>query len=93
MPLQKNITTEFGVDATYHRIVRFDLDLLGKKSHLIIGGYLTKQAYLDGKSPISFTNATIDTPEFISGLEESEIATSIYTILKTIPAFEGATDA
>lgn len=100
MALQKSLSTQFGVDAVYHKIVKIEDDRLALSAVIYVNGY-TSSSY-QGKSPVlqqgfvmgsgdfvdlpyCFVTSEID-PEGMNHVERAYIA------LKTLEVFQGATD-
>lgn len=79
MAMKKDIEFPSGVVATYHRIVRANVDYMtlpGKAVlHVEVGCYLNEQARRDGKQPIMFETVRMD----IEGGEPTREA--VYSIL------------
>jgi len=53
MALTKSISTPFGVDATYWRLRRIELDTINKIFYVDLDGYSSLQARKDGAVPLA----------------------------------------
>lgn len=52
MALKINKPSEFGVDATYWRVMETNINWAEQKAHVTIAGYLTKKARTNGSQPL-----------------------------------------
>ena len=88
MALQKAIPLPTGVDATYHRIVSAVADFERNQTTLNMQSYVSAQARLDGKSPVSSCSLTIEgMPNF-----DGDPRPWAYAQFKARDEWHGATD-
>jgi len=91
MALSKSIDTQVGVDATYWRIVRVDVDLKARKVWFMLDGYVSQLARTEGKEPLRQLPLTVDIEE---GVEPEDLGRAqLYAYAKTQELFDGAEDA
>ena len=91
MALTKSIDTQVGVEATYWRIVRVDVDLKIRKVWFMLDGYVSQLARTEGKEPLRQLPLTVDLEE---GVEPEDLGrTQLYAYAKTQELFDGAEDA
>lgn len=64
MALQKSIETNFGIPATYWKIIKTDFDYLNKSGTLVLCGYISEQSRQDGKSHIDVRHYRVISQNF-----------------------------
>lgn len=88
MAINKSISTEFGVDATYWNIGAVQEDFKGRGTEVTIYGYASKEARDAGKQPIAAAKFQVAGDDYVAGADRAQL----YAIAKQRPEFEGATD-
>lgn len=94
MALIKSISTGFGIDATYWKIVDLNINWLDKNSHISLLGWADKTARDAGLNPLdqrSFDYSGEEFP-FIDEEPQNERETA-YTKIKETDEFADAVDA
>lgn len=93
MALIKSITTEIGISANYWKITQINI-LADRMVGVSVACYIDEQNRLDGYKPVLTRDYTIDisceNPQINL---DNPIFAELYTYLKTLPDFDGATDA
>jgi 3-isopropylmalate dehydratase small subunit len=87
MALIKSIDTDFGIPATYWNIGAVQEDFKGKGTEVTFYGYASKEAYTQGKQPLSAGKVQVTGEEYIAGADRA----TLYAIIAKKPEFEGAT--
>ncbi|WP_353861288.1 hypothetical protein [Azospirillum formosense] len=92
MALHKEINTEFGVPAAYHRVASVQIYYLDRCCDVYLSGYLSAEARGEAKSPMlsSQTRLSFDALGLRGDGEPTRAA--IYDALKSMPEFAGAID-
>jgi hypothetical protein len=85
MALEINIPTAFGIDVTYHRLVKVYYDFSSKKGDATLACYINQKARLDDNAPL--TNYVVPLPE-MADLDGQ----SVYKAIKEHDAFLKAKD-
>lgn len=93
MGLSKTINTDFGIQVVdaFHKITRVTADENAQTISLQVETYTSENAYEEGKSTLDIKNITISGESYLS--IKAKVFSDFYTYLKTLPDFEGATDA
>ena len=55
MALQITLPTNYGVNATYHKVIKSDIDYLNQSAHVVLAGYADQNACANGNQPLSMT--------------------------------------
>jgi hypothetical protein len=85
MALEINISTTFGIDVTYHRLMKVNYDFTSKAGNATLACYINKKARLEDNAPL--TNYMVILPE-MADLD----AQSVYDAIKQHEAFAKAKD-
>lgn len=85
MGLKHAIETDVGVAATYFHIQRMDVYPRDGVADITVNGFVSYEARIDGKSPIWNWASRID-------VDQEVTQSGVYSFLKTIEPFIGATD-
>jgi NADPH-dependent curcumin reductase CurA len=64
MALQKSIDTQFGIPATYWKVVKTDFDYLNKSGTIILCGYISEQARQEQKRHTAVRNYKLISEKF-----------------------------
>lgn len=94
MALQKTITTDFGIDATYHKIAQLNINPHERQSHIEMLSFTDQQARIDGHQPLrSFIYDWIgDEYPYSTDEASSNFIEQAYIKIKTLPEWEEALD-
>lgn len=88
MGLSFDIETNYGLDVTYWHIARVATDYEGKSLTMMVNGFVTRDARLEGAFPITSKSILLMDGDFISDATR----VMLYEKIKSLPEFEGATD-
>lgn len=55
MSLQITLTTNYGVNATYHKVISTNIDYLNQSAHVVLAGYSDQTALTNGNQPLTVT--------------------------------------
>ena len=100
MALQKDKATRYGVTGNYHRIVGIGIDPKSGNASVGVALYKDKAARDGSKDPLEVASKVINGAKFqelaskvtAGGTIWEELATALYTHLKTLPEFAASTD-
>lgn len=85
MALEIKMSTAFGIEATYHRLMKVNYDYTSKAGNAILACYVNQKVRLDDNAPL--TNYMVPLPE----MAELD-AQSVYDAIKQHDAFALAKD-
>lgn len=91
MALLKNISTDYGIDASYWKIVEFTINLNGS-CDVKINGYLNEDTRRANLSHLKSYNFSIDVLNSQIYFSEGIDVHQIYQYLKTLNEFNNAAD-
>ena len=89
MALLKSIEAEVGVSAVYWNVGLAHEDFKSQKCDLTLYGYVSQEARLAGKQPLSVMQMQVIGAEYVAGADRA----ALYAIIKQKPEFEGSEDA
>jgi len=93
MALQKNIESQSGAIATYHKIMENSIDWVQKAAVITMASYVDKNARDNDKAPLMYGRYQWGGGDFPYGTDESEnIREVTYDKLKTLPEWADAVD-
>ncbi len=92
MAISLNKSLETGVVVSYLRISRIVVDRKSEQVSFSIEAYLDQESRQSGKKAVTDYQYTLDDKNSYNIINNMDIITSIYTVLKTLPDFEGASD-
>jgi hypothetical protein len=91
MALQKNIETNYGVEATYWKICITNFDWYKKLSRITIYGFLNRETRDNLKESLAIKSYAFNDDDFTFDYQEDIIAHA-YNKLKVLPEWEDAED-
>ena len=89
MALIKSIGTDYGIPANYWNIGAVHEDFKGQGTEVTFYGYVSQEARLSGKQPLSVGKMQIIGGDYVAGADRA----ALYSIIKQRPEFDGAVDA
>jgi len=92
MALHQVISTDYGVNATYWKIVDIHFNKFEKTVKVTIGGYLDKDSKDNGSNILKTFEYTIDETIIYSENLENNVIQKIYDYVKTLGDFNTAID-
>lgn len=92
MALEKNIALDSGVTATYHKIMKVELNQIEDITKIQIGYYLDAASAAAGKDPLKTEWITKPTAITLVEMGVSNPVALSYTFLKTLAEFDAASD-
>ncbi len=92
MALLLSKVLDTGVTATYHRIGKGNFDTRVLFMNVKVDTFLNEAAYLAGKASLFSFDVVPPQATVATMLTGTDIRALIYTYLKTIPEYSGATD-
>ncbi len=93
MALSKDISTQYGVNASYWRVIDVRLNVANKFAEVLVGGYLSAEARADNKLPLQTLVFSVSPDGYDASFATNENAIrQSYQHLKTLEQFQGATD-
>jgi hypothetical protein len=92
MALHQVISTDYGVNATYWKIVNIHFNRFDKTIKVTIGGYLDKDSKDNGSHILKTFEYTIDETIIYSENLENNVIQKIYDYVKTLGDFNTAID-
>lgn len=91
MALKKNVDTQYGIQATYHKVALTSIDWHARQARLVTVGFIDEEARRAGKVALGTFALDIESKDF-NFIPEENIIQKCYEILKGQPTFEGAED-
>lgn len=91
MALKKEIPTDFGVYAEYHRITSTTVDWMHDVTFINVSVYISQSARDAGKDPVNTTTHMFDKSTLNITPDDNVVAMS-YELLKTLPEYTDAQD-
>ena len=64
MALQKSIDTNFGIPATYWRVIKTELDYLNSQGTVLLSGYISEQSRQENKQHLAVRHFRINSNDF-----------------------------
>jgi len=92
MAIIKELSTKFGINASYHRITAFNISYTNKKITLCVASYLSKEARANKKEPIEEIDVLIPYSDFPSFLNVNPIEQGYKWLKENVIGFEDALD-
>jgi len=93
MALQKNIESQSGAIATYHKIMENSIDWVQKAAVITMASYVDKAARDSEKAPLMYGRYQWGGADFPYGSDEQENIRGItYDKLKTLPEWADVVD-
>ena len=92
MAIIKELSTKFGIGASYHRITAFNISYSGKKITICVASYLSKEARANKNEPIEELDISIPFSDFTSFLDVNPIVQGYEWLKQNVIGFEDAVD-
>ncbi len=92
MAIIKELSTKFGINASYHRITAFNISYTNKKITICVASYLSKEARANKKEPIEEIDVLIPYSDFKSFLNVNPIIQGYKWLKENVIGFEDALD-
>lgn len=92
MAIIKDLSTKFGISASYHRITAFNISYTHKKITLCVASYLSKQARLNQNEPIEELDIAIPFSDYKLFLEANPIKEGYKWLKQNVIGFEDSID-
>ena len=92
MAIIKELSTKFGINASYHRITAFNISYTNKKITICVASYLSKEARANKKEPIEEIDILIPYSDFLSFLNVNPIEQGYKWLKENVIGFEDALD-
>ena len=87
MAIQKNLSTEFGVDAVYHNIGTLQTNWPEQSIVAVVHSFANEEARRNGARPLKVTSVQL----VISDNADPDRG-AVYAALKTLPEWQGVQD-
>lgn len=86
MAIIKSIPTQYGVDATYWRVMKFmDIDVSNVRVSFMFYGWVDQQAHDDGKDPLDKKSIDCIGAEFLALASQTTLENeTVYNALKRV---------
>jgi hypothetical protein len=92
MAIIKNMSSKFGIDLSYHRIVAFNINYAQKKAVICIASYITKEARAANRNPIEEIDIEVPIIDYPMFKETSPIIQGYLWMKENVIGFENAVD-
>lgn len=92
MAIIKELSTKFGIGASYHRITAFNISYSSKKITICVASYLSKEARANKREPIEELDISIPFSDFSSFLNVNPIVQGYEWLKQNVIGFEDAID-
>jgi len=92
MAIMKELSTKFGIGASYHRITAFNISYSNKKITICVASYLSKEARANKSEPIEEIDISIPFADFSSFLDVNPIEQGYNWLKQNVIGFEDAVD-
>lgn len=92
MAIIKELSTKFGIEASYHRITAFNISYANKKITICVASYLSKEARANKNEPIEELDISIPFSDFTSFLDVNPIVQGYKWLKQNVIGFEDAID-
>ncbi|CAO3363874.1 hypothetical protein [Azospirillum palustre] len=92
MALERAVSTPYGIDATYHRIIGLQLHFAERCADVTLASYLTTAARQTDHQPLGVIQTRIDFSEMALPDGSEPGRSDIYQALKGRAEWQGATD-
>ena len=92
MAIIKELSTKFGIDASYHRITAFNISYSHKKVIICVASYLSKEARTNLKDPIEEVDIEIPLSDYLLFLNVNPIEQGYNWLKENVIGFEDALD-
>lgn len=92
MAIIKELSTKFGIGASYHRITAFNISYSNKKITICVASYLSKDARVNKNEPIEELDISIPLSDFTMFLNVNPIVQAYEWLKQNVIGFEEALD-